>query len=499
MSKIVLEDFNEGDGYYKVNLAYLNKEQVEEIESLISKWNPTDEDFIDCIGMCLTDVNEQRFKDYGTNLRDCLAWLEKQCEKKQDPCDNCKDVMLNCHNFPCIKKRAFKQGKSAIEVINEEQVDNANFHLWTIQDAKDGDVLNSPSHHLIWIYKDNEHFYACVNMNYVTKNVATKGSIKIPSDACPATKEQRDTLMKAMADAGYTFDFAKKELKKIEQKLYVADKVEPKFKVKYAGSEYNVLEVKDVAGVAFYGIEDEPNHIDYVKAENCKIISGYVIKENGSLYPTKSAVFSEQKPAWSYEDEANLNNIIWLCNNCIKGPETTWIPSQATKIKHLMETIKEKGLVQQNTAWSEEDERQWNNIYDVLDGHFELSEEGYKNAANWFKAIKGRVQPQPKQKWSEEEETRVESLYGWLDTLINYIHHDSVVSLDLRRERMQQVEQLKTWLKSLRPQNTWNPSDEQIKAFEHFVKSIGESGYASPYENNTKLLYSLLEQLKKLK
>lgn len=80
MSKIILEDFNEGDGFYKVNLAYLNKEQVEEIEALVSKWNPTDEDIKSCIGMCLTDANEQRFKDYGTNLRDCLAWLEKQGE-----------------------------------------------------------------------------------------------------------------------------------------------------------------------------------------------------------------------------------------------------------------------------------------------------------------------------------------------------------------------------------------------------------------------------------
>ena len=74
------------------------------------------------------------------------------------------------------------------------------------------------------------------------------------------------------------------------------DKVEPKFKVKYAGSEYNVFEIKDIAGVTFYGIEDEPDHIDYVKAEDCDIISGYGIKENGSPYPTKPAVFSEQKP-----------------------------------------------------------------------------------------------------------------------------------------------------------------------------------------------------------
>ena len=90
--------------------------------------------------------------------------------------------------------------------------------------------------------------------------------------------------------------------KQSEQKP--ADKVEPKFKVKYAGNEYNVFETKDIAGVTFYGIEDEPNHIDYVKAENCEIISVYAIKENGSPYPTKPAVFSEKKPKRMISAEA---------------------------------------------------------------------------------------------------------------------------------------------------------------------------------------------------
>ena len=54
------------------------------------------------------------------------------------------------------------------------------------------------------------------------------------------------------------------------------------------------------------------------------------------------------------------------------------------------------------------------------------------------------------------------------------------------------------WLKSLKPQSHWKPTDEQIMAFEHFVKSIGESEYASPYDNNTKLIYLLLNDLKKL-
>ena len=104
-----------------------------------------------------------------------------------------------------------------------------------------------------------------------------------------------------------------------------------------------------------------------------------------------------------------------------------------------------------------------------------------------------------KHTWSEEDEYRTEKLLGWLNTLINYIQGDATVSLDLYRERKRQVERLKTWLKSLKAISTWKPSDKQIKALEHFVRSIGESGYASPYENNTNLLYSLLEDLKKLK
>lgn len=83
---IVMEDFNGGEGFYKLNLDYLSKKQIEEVEEMVRTWNKeskiSNENIINCIGMCLTDVNEQRFKDYGTNLKDCLAWLEKQGEKK---------------------------------------------------------------------------------------------------------------------------------------------------------------------------------------------------------------------------------------------------------------------------------------------------------------------------------------------------------------------------------------------------------------------------------
>ena len=90
-----------------------------------------------------------------------------------------------------------------------------NVHLWTIQDAKDGDVLASKDGKDILIFRRLDSS-TCFSSYY---NIHGKGELGW-SNKCfiPATKEQRDKLEKAMADAGYTFDFEKKELKEIEEK-----------------------------------------------------------------------------------------------------------------------------------------------------------------------------------------------------------------------------------------------------------------------------------------
>ncbi|MCR4774589.1 MAG: hypothetical protein K5854_09570 [Prevotella sp.] len=95
------------------------------------------------------------------------------------------------------------------------------YHLYTLQDAKDGDVLHSPSHHLIWIYKDDKNYHACVNLNYATENITTNGFIAIPMDACPATKDEQTILFSRMKEAGYEWDAEKKELKKVENEIEI--------------------------------------------------------------------------------------------------------------------------------------------------------------------------------------------------------------------------------------------------------------------------------------
>lgn len=85
-----------------------------------------------------------------------------------------------------------------------------------------------------------------------------------------------------------------------------------------------------------------------------------------------------------------------------------------------------------------------------------------------------------KQEWSEEDREMLDNCLGLI-------------------QEIDSTQEEQNWLKSIKPNRwNWKPSEEQMEAFEHFVRSIGEGGYASPYDNNTKLIRSLLNDLKKL-
>lgn len=180
--------------------------------------------------------------------------LERQGEQKPNPCDGCinRKGCINCENGELRETEQktddwvtpkFKdgdwiidiQGVSVNQIIGYEddsyhiktscsqfylpmKLTEKNYRLWTIQDARDGDVLYSPCLKLLWIYKDEKTYYVGSNLNYNSGSIVINKPVCIPTDVQPATKEQRKQLEKAMADAGYTFDFEKKELKKIEQK-----------------------------------------------------------------------------------------------------------------------------------------------------------------------------------------------------------------------------------------------------------------------------------------
>ena len=69
---------------------------------------------------------------------------------------------------------------------------------------------------------------------------------------------------------------------------------------------------------------------------------------------------------------------------------------------------------------------------------------------------------------------------------------------ELRYTSQEDTDRYVAWLEKQGQETSWKPSKGQINALEHFVRSIGESGYASPYDDNTKLLKSLMNDLRKL-
>ena len=97
-----------------------------------------------------------------------------------------------------------------------------DMHIWSIQDAKDGDVLYSIDSKQPFIYKERPQFsqaigYCCINIFGEFAIWNTSKCVICTDKYIPATKEQRNTLFAKIKDAGYEWDANKKELKKIEQ------------------------------------------------------------------------------------------------------------------------------------------------------------------------------------------------------------------------------------------------------------------------------------------
>lgn len=183
-------------------------------------------------------------------IEECIDWLEKQGEQKpqgksaleaikEENVDNAnkvepkfkvgnwyqciKDFFGKCVTFDkntayyCAKEGCLQDEYGCHIAIVKDLYDN--FKLWTIEDAKDGDVIFYDEGwicifkciHGIWyssycFITDDGEFHTGYERHAVDST--------IHGNAHPATKEQRDILMKAMNDAGYEWDAEKKKLKK---------------------------------------------------------------------------------------------------------------------------------------------------------------------------------------------------------------------------------------------------------------------------------------------
>lgn len=160
-------------------------------------------------------------------IEECIDWLEKQGKKSTDenkPKFNVGDwiVFIKSKSVYQIEKkenyeytlRHILGGSLCLSFSNEKLI-----REWTIQDAKDGDVLACNEEILLFKSSlEQERISLYYWYNRQTNNFHNKEVIDTlltkRNKICPATKEQRDALIKAMNDAGYEWDAEKKELKR---------------------------------------------------------------------------------------------------------------------------------------------------------------------------------------------------------------------------------------------------------------------------------------------
>lgn len=122
--------------------------------------------------------------------------------------------------------------------------------LWTIQDAKDGDVLEFGDHGrlVVGIVSYINKSTGKVDVYCLLEDNKFKPGVFYNLDTInpyPATKEQRDVLMEAMNDAGYEWDVEKKELKLVKPKFKVGDKIVNTL-MKYMGADRTTGTISEI-------------------------------------------------------------------------------------------------------------------------------------------------------------------------------------------------------------------------------------------------------------
>ena len=289
------------------------------------------------------DKADELYEKYGFSHKDAIAWLEKQCEQKiktpeeslgidSDTYNKIVDECIYGEQKPIDKVEPnFKVGdwvvycNDDVDLITgiEENgycINNSGYipficssdiRLWTIQDAKDGDVLftSSTASHETFIFKNiDEKGNAKCYFSYDSEDGFREGKYHFIGRATkckPATKEQRDLLFQKMHEAGYEWDAEKKELIKIEQKPAV---VIPKFRVgdtikcKYDDRQFTIKSVDLDKGTYTYTQESCGNDIDYAD-EDFELV--------------------EQKPAWSEKDNEHVNSLLKRLDGLCRKEFTT--------------------------------------------------------------------------------------------------------------------------------------------------------------------------------
>lgn len=140
-----------------------------------------------------------------------------------------KIVVIKGQIYQAEKDNVIKGEDGCLFIDRHDGKASEYFRYWTIQDAKDGDVLcykdeiSLYRHDIKNCTKQETTFggfvyYCCYDGKRFVVNSLYSITEQDKMDIHPATKEQRDQLEKAITDAGYEWDAEHRQLRKIESR-----------------------------------------------------------------------------------------------------------------------------------------------------------------------------------------------------------------------------------------------------------------------------------------
>lgn len=365
-------------------------------------------------------------------------WLEKQGEQKSVVIPKFKVgdwVIFNNHHESIyqIEKienyryflRHYLGGTMSIHF------DNELIRLWTIQDAKDGDVLYESYSNTILILRSQTCGWIKVYCDFwINKNKFTGtdpadyGRVS-EMDLKPAAKEKRDLLFQKMKEAGYEWDAERKELKKIEWKP-----------AEWEPQTGDTFRKKGTTSPTYHLCDKREDGVHFGFVENREI-----------------GIAGGEITVWDLKENYEL----------------------VERLKPIEQVVKEAiHTIQPKVEWSEEDEKFVHGLIRGLKakrdihGHITFSSDNLDitKTIEWLESLKDRVQPQPKQEWSEEDEYHKRQILRILK--------DNGCSQTLQEKTEKWIEER---LKSLRPQSHWKPTKEQLVSLKLFIERYPDYVY----------------------
>ena len=400
--------------------------------------------------------------------------IEKQGkthDENSEPKFKVGDWFVNNDTKDVFLIKSFNNGYCTLEDIKGNNISPClppcenKSHLWTIQDAKPGDVIVSEQ--LTILFKKFEE-YTDYNFVIAYAGIDVSGKIQITNEhwlisdeTKPATSEQRDLLFQKMHESGYEWDAEKKELKKIKKNTAWSEEDEKMLnsiiedfgdgKTSNMLQEYWLKSLKDRVQPKQEWSEVQPTQeIELFEAEHGKYY--YCIKD----------YFCGGKKQASKGDVVQALRGLPIMG--LKDASEYFLPVNSVKC---------------NSTWSEEDESLRRRCIGAID-MANLSDYTKDDLLNWFKCLKDRVQQQPKQEWTDEDNSN-------LQCCIAKVQHD------MNNGWIGRNEELLSWLESLKNRYTWKPSGEQMASIGCAVRNMKESAC---YDSE---LVSLFNDLKKLK